>query len=73
MNLLKTPEQKRYSRKNITWALSLTLMVLIVGWGSYSKNWPPDYIFTGLISLITLVLAGTIVDKKLKNKNGTEN
>jgi hypothetical protein len=74
MKLLKTPDGKRWSRKNITWAACLCIMVLIIAWGSYSANWPPEYIFTGLVTLIILVLTGTIVDKKLSNKNnGNEN
>ena len=72
MKLLKNPDGSRYSRKNITWAISLIIMVLIVGWGSWSKNWPPDYVFTGLVSLIVLVLTGTIIDKKFKNPNQPE-
>lgn len=69
MKILKTPDGKRYSRKNITWAVSLAVIVVIVVWGSFSQNWPPEYVFSGLIALIILVLTGTIVDKKLLNPN----
>lgn len=76
MNILKAPCGKRYSRKSITWAVSLFVLVLIVAWGSWSANWPPNYVYDGLIALIVLVLTGTIIDKKITDKetnNGSQN
>lgn len=69
MNILKEPNTDRYSRKSITWAVSSLALFLIIGWGSYSGNWPPSYVVEALVALIVLVLTGTIVDKKLSNKN----
>lgn len=68
MSLLKTSDG-RYSRKSITWAGSTIALFLIIGWGSYSGNWPPSYVVEALVALIVLVLTGTIIDKKLANKN----
>lgn len=70
MSILKTPDGKRYSRKNITWVVSLTGLFVLVVIGGITGNWPPSYIIADLVALITLVLAGTIIDKKIKNNEG---
>jgi hypothetical protein len=74
MNLLKTPDGSRWSRKNITWAIAGVLLSLIVLRGIWAGEYPPAYIIEALVALIVLVLFGTIADKKLKNLNdGSKN
>lgn len=67
MNLLLAPDQRRYSRKSITWFVCLVVLMIIIAVGSITGNWPPEYIYDGLLMLIGGVLFGTIIDKKFTN------
>lgn len=67
MNLLKTPDRKRFSRKNVTWICCLLLVVVSVARGAFNGTYPPQYIFTGLLTLIGFLLGLAEAGKKFAN------
>jgi len=68
-DLLINPKTGNYSRKSVSWMLMNFLTVIVVVKGMWADNWPPDYIWWGLLIIGGFLTSATLFDKKYKNAN----